>query len=126
MLAYFIARAVLRRRGKLVSKRGFGVGADLQRLSEVPRVRICEVSIADRDVVLLGLVPARLEDAASEVAGEFSIALSASDPEFDLLCEWLRRGSDLGVVFPAGGRLIRLRNVEDLQPVTLRRANNHT
>jgi hypothetical protein len=121
---YLIARAILRRRASLVSRRGFGVGADLQRLNEVPRVRVCEVSITGPDVARLGLVPARTEDQTDVVTGDITVALCASDPEYALLCEWLEKGSDLGVVMPDGGRLIRLRNLDDLQPLTLRRIDS--
>jgi hypothetical protein len=120
---YLVARAILRRRATLVSRRGFGVGADLQRLNEVPRVRVCEVSITGPDVTRLGLVPARTEDQSNVVTGDISVALNSSDPEYALLREWLERGSDLGVVMPDGGELIRLRNLEDLQPLTLRRVD---
>jgi hypothetical protein len=123
-LVYLVARAILRRRASLVSKRGFGVAADVQRLNEVPRVRIREVSIAGPDIARLRLVPARTEDAARVVTGDIAVALNASDAEYALLREWLDRGSDLGIVMPEGTELIRLRNVEDLQPLTLRRVED--
>jgi hypothetical protein len=84
------------------------------------------VSITGPDIARLGLVPARAEDQTDFITGNISVALNASDPEYALLCEWLEKGSDLGVVIPDGGQLIRLRNLEDLQPLTLRRIDSST
>jgi hypothetical protein len=119
-----ISLTIWRRRATLVSKRGTGVRADVERLREVPRARLSDVSIVGRDVTRLVLVATRSEDRAEGVDGDFSVALNASDPEYETLREWLDRGSDLGVVLPPGGRLIRLRNLEDLQPLTLRRVDS--
>ena len=47
--------------------------------------------------------------------------MNENEPGYPLLREWIGRRAVLGVVLPPDSRLIRLRNLEDLQPLTLRR-----
>ena len=117
-----------------------GVRADLARLHDVPRVRVSELTITGPDVARLALVAAQGGDAditedSADAAGadqgtsvglEFSIAMNESDPGFPLLHDWIDRQCVLGVVMPPDSRLIRLRCLEDLQPLTLRRLGPRT
>jgi hypothetical protein len=82
------------------------------------------VSISALGVVRLSLIPARQEDQAKGLDGDFLVALTASDPEYLILREWLEHGSDVAVVMPPESNLIRLRNLADLQPLTLRRLDS--
>ena len=49
------------------------------------------------------------------------MSLGADDSGFDLLHEWRRSASPLAIVIPPGSRLVRLRSIDSLQPLTLRR-----
>ena len=134
-----VAITVWRRRGQLVSQRGMGVRADLERLRDVPRVRVSELTMTAPDVARLALVAAPGGDRNSTDAPtdtdtdggqrlglEFSIAMNESDPGYPLLNDWIDRQCVLGVVIPPDSRLIRLRCLEDLQPLTLRRVDLRT
>ena len=109
-----------------------GVRADLERLKEVPRVRVGELTMTGPDAARLVLVAVDAEEAegSEPVAGngtdpavglEFEIEMNEGEPGYPLLQEWIRRRSVLGVVLPPDSRLIRLRSLDDLQPLTLRR-----
>lgn len=119
------------RRAQLVSTRGIGLGADIELLRNVPRVRVSELTLTAPDTALLAIVAAheRTADDAQynpgdgDVGLEFSIAINESDPGFPLLREWKERQCVLGMVMPPDSRLIRLRCLEDLQPLTLRRTD---
>jgi hypothetical protein len=110
-----------------------GVNADIGRLNDVPRVRVSELTVTGPDEATLALVAAHdgdaggIEASAEERAGsanfvglEFAIAINETDPGFPLLHEWIDRQCVLGVVMPADSHLLRLRCLEDLQPLTLR------
>jgi hypothetical protein len=51
----------------------------------------------------------------------FVVSLKEGDSGYELLREWQRSGSSLALVIPPGSRLLRLRSIDNLQPVTLRR-----
>jgi hypothetical protein len=115
------------------------VRADLERLRAVPRVRVSELTMTGPDVARLGLIAApggdgdgtdaptgADTDAGERVGLEFSIAMNESDPGFPLLNDWIDRQCVLGVVMPPDSHLIRLRCLEDLQPLTLRRMGPRT
>jgi hypothetical protein len=135
--AVVIAITIWRRRKQLVSVRGMGVRADLMRLQEVPRVRVSNLKMTGPDAAHLALVsapegsgdggeepaPTKEEDA---IGLEFSIEMNESEPGWDLLREWIERQCVLGCVIPPDSRLIRLRCLEDLQPLTLRRLGPRT
>jgi len=134
-----IAITVWRRRAQLVSQRGMGVRADLERLRDVPRVRVSELTMTGPDVARLGLIaapggnrdgtdaPTEIDsDPGQRVELEYSIAMNESDPGFPLLNDWIDRQCVLGVVIPPDSKLIRLRCLEDLQPLTLRRVGPPT
>jgi hypothetical protein len=131
--AVVIAITIWRRRAQLVSTRGMGVRADLMRLNEVPRVRVTDLTMTGPDSAHLALVtaPVNGEDGAeppepthdeSSIGLEFSIEMNESEPGWALLREWMERQCVLGCVIPPDSRLIRLRCLEDLQPLTLRRS----
>jgi hypothetical protein len=124
-----IATTIWRRRAQLVGTRGMGVRADVARLHDVPRVRVRDLTMTDAESARLELVATDAPEGADAdgvngaqlVALEFSIALQESDPGFRLLHDWINRRCVLGIVMPADSRIIRLRCLEDLQPLTLRR-----
>jgi hypothetical protein len=125
LVAWWIARGIWRRRASLISTRGFGVRADVERLHDLPQVRVSDVKITDRNVARLVLADASVnDDGASDsnsVELVFSVELNESDRRFDLLREWFERQSVLGIVLSSENQIIRLRCLEDLCPLTLRR-----
>jgi hypothetical protein len=132
-----IAITIWRRRAQLVSTRGMGVRADLMRLKEVPRVRVSDLQMTGPDAAHLALVTAPADDGdgaeapegsddESSIGLEFSIEMNESEPGWALLRDWNERQCVLGCVIPPDSRLIRLRCLEDLQPLTLRRLGPRT
>jgi hypothetical protein len=126
LLNYYAVRAVWRRRSRIVPLRGFGTAADLGRLrQDVPRVRVRDISVVGPDETRLTVGPVRdpqdpdlgLDDAETE----YRIAMDERDPGFEILHDWLSDQTVLGIVLPPESRLIRLRSVDGLQPLTLRR-----
>jgi hypothetical protein len=49
------------------------------------------------------------------------VAIDADEPAFAILRDWQAEQQVLGVVAPNGSRILRLRALDDLQPLTLRR-----
>jgi len=91
----------------------------------VPRVRVQEVSVMGPDRVRLVLVAAgEDDDAATATETEYLVALDADEPTFDILHGWQASHQVLGAVVPGESRIIRLRSLDDLQPVTLRRVED--
>jgi hypothetical protein len=135
--AAVIAITIWRRRAQLVSVRGMGVRADLTRLHEVPRVRVSELTMTGPNAAHLALVAAtesngdgtESEEMTYEegsIGLEFSIEINESEPGWELLREWMQDQCVLGCVIPPDSRLIRLRCLDDLQPLTLRRLEPRT
>ena len=124
VVSAFVLVRLWRQRRSIVGQRGFGPGADIGRLHDVPRVRVESLTVEGEDRTRVLLLPAGDED--QELASEPRIgtnallALDERDPEFRILQGWQQHGSVLGMVEPSA-RLIRLRSLDDLQPVTLRR-----
>jgi len=131
-----VIRAVLRRRSRLVGQRGLGTGADVGRLrNDVPRVRIQSLVVVGPSRARLRFDPvsdsplgdATVGDAPEEgpaAAGsevEYLIEIDERASGFRILHDWLEHRSVLGIVMPSGTPLIRLRGIDDLQPLTLRR-----
>ena len=112
---------VLRRRPGLVSRRGMSIGADLGLLADAPRVRVTAVTMESPDLVRVVLTPE--EGNAAGTTQEFSARLSEEEFGLRLLQEWQRSGSQLAMVTPPGTHLVRLRSVDDLQHLTLRRVD---
>ncbi len=126
LVNYYAVRAVWRRRARLVPVRGYGPAADVGRLREdVPRVRVRALTVLGPDEarLTLGPVPDREESTGGSDGPEteYRIALDGRDPGFAILSDWLDDQTVLGAVLPEGTALIRLRSVDDLQPLTLRR-----
>jgi hypothetical protein len=116
---------VLRRRGEgLVARRGLSVGADLAALDSEPRAVVTALHLVGPDRARLVLEAEGSGPAGGFVdasGGEFEVALRAEDPGFDILRAWQQSRSVVAVVTPPGGRILRLRCLDDLQPLTLRR-----
>jgi hypothetical protein len=120
---------VRRRRHGLVAERGTSIGADLGALSDQPRVRVESVTREGPDRVRIVLAPddPRPGDSPEPVLPQdldFTVMLGDDDFGFEMLHKWKRSQDVLAVVVPPDSRLVRLRSVEDLQPLTLRRADN--
>jgi hypothetical protein len=107
------------RRHGLEAKRGLSIGADLGMLADTPRVRVEAVTTAGPDRVRLVLTPE-----ASEPDIDLVVSLHENDFGYELLREWRRAGTAVAIVMPEGSRIVRLRSVEDLQPLTLRRIDS--
>jgi hypothetical protein len=129
VLAWFAVSFVRSRRGTLVAKRGLSIGADLGSLSDQPRVRVEDVSVIGSDRVHLVLTPEpgpprdtrTIEPSDLDVV----VSLQHGDAGLDLLQEWRRSAQSLAMVVPPGSHLLRLRSVDDLQPLTLRRVDGN-
>ena len=133
-----IAITIYRRRASLIPQRGMGVRADLERLREVPRVTVSALTPTGPESARLQLVAASngehdvsngvdgalvvdpAGDDASTLGLEFLVALNETDPGWPLLHEWIERQCVLGFVIPPDSHVLRLRCLEDLQPLTLR------
>ena len=105
-----------------------GVRADVERLHDMPRVCVTDLTMTEPDVARLVLAPTTRDDLhASDtdiVEFEFLIAINESEYGFALLRQWREHQSVLGVVIPPESRIIRLRSLDDLQPLTLRRLDS--
>ena len=122
LLTWVAISAILRHRSEIVSVRGMSTTADIGRLHDMPRVQVRDLIVTGPDSARL--VVAATGDADGTGAGaesEFLIAINEGDPGFGLLHEWIDQASVLGIVVPPDSRLLRLRCVADLQPLTLRR-----
>jgi hypothetical protein len=124
LLAGFAVSFVQRRRRSLVPSRGTSIGADLGALSDQPRVRVRDVVMTGADCARLVLTP---ETGPIDHPGlmtspdlEFVVSLRRDDFGFELLQEWKRSASSIAMVTPPNSRLVRLRSIDDLQPLTLR------
>jgi len=124
-LSYLIISAIWRRRRSMVGVRGFGPTADIGRLHDVPRVRVGELTVIGPERARLVLVPA--SDAgvhAADAEAEYLVAVDAEEPAFDILRDWQANQRVLGAVAPNDSRILRLRSLDDLQPLTLRRLDD--
>jgi hypothetical protein len=119
---------VRRRRHGLVAERGMSVGADLGALSDQPRVRVQSVTSAGADRVRVVLTPdPGPGDGPGGVSSpelDLTVLLGEDDFGFEMLHQWKRSQDVLAVVIPPDSRIVRLRSVGDLQPLTLRRADD--
>jgi hypothetical protein len=116
VVGYGIYSVFRARRRSLVPERGLGVGADLGGLADAPRVRVGSVT---------RMAPDRVRVVFEQEEGpDMEVVVSLGDEEFGsaLLEEWQRDGSAIAMVIPPQSRLVRLRSVESLQHLTLRRA----
>jgi hypothetical protein len=122
-----IVVSFLRARGGIVSKRGMSIGADVASLSDQRRVRVVAVTSAGHDrvrVVLTAEAGGARELQAQETDDlDLVVALDPSDFGFGLLQQWAQSGSVLALVMPDETSIVRLRSLDDMQPVTLRRVD---
>jgi hypothetical protein len=120
-------RVLQQRRSSLVPKRGTSIGADLGALSDQPRVRVREVTTIGPDRVRLVLAPETDPADGPGLTTPSDLALVVSlreeEPGFELLHQWKRSASSLAIVIPPDSHLVRLRSIDDLQPLTLRRVD---
>lgn len=116
--SWLVFQYVQRNRRRLVPERGTSVGADLGALSDLPRVRVQSVTIHGPDQVRVVLTPESGTDL------DFLVSMTEDDFGFGLLNEWQQSGRPVAIVCPAGTRLVRLRSIDDLQPLTLRRVDS--
>ena len=107
------------RRHGLEATRGISIGADLGKLGDTPRVRVQAVTTDGPDRVRVILTPE-----ASEPDIDLVVALHESDFGYELLRDWQRANTAVAIVMPEGSRIVRLRSVDDLQPLTLRRLDS--
>lgn len=123
VLAVYAVVTGIRRSRTIVARRGLSIGADLGTLADRPRVVVREVTAAGPGRVRLVLAPeggSRDGDAPAEL--DLVVSLQEDEFGFQLLQEWRDAGSVVAVVFP-GTRLVRLRSVDSLQPLTLSRVD---
>lgn len=123
VLVVYAAVTGIRRSRTIVAKRGLSIGADLGTLSDRPRVVVREVTPTEPGCVHLVLAPEG-SSAGSDAWAELDFVVSLREEEFgyQLLREWQQAGSVVAVVLP-GNRLVRLRSVDSLQPLTLSRVD---
>jgi hypothetical protein len=125
LVSWLIVASIWRRRQSIVGRRGWGIRADVGRLHDVPRVRVQEVSVMGPEQVRLVLASARPDGAdggpAAAAETEYFVAVDADEPAFAILRGWQASQQELGAVVPTDSRIIRLRSLDDLQPLTLRR-----
>jgi hypothetical protein len=113
----FLVSVIQRRRRSLVGQRGMSIGADLGALSDQPRVRVADLTRVGPESTRLVLTPERAT--AEDLV--FVVSLKEGDSGYQLLEEWQRSSCWVAVVIPPGSRLVRLRSIDSLQPLTLRR-----
>ena len=124
-LTWLLWSAILRHRSQVVSVRGMSTTADVGRLHDMPRVQAHDLTMMGADSAYLTVVSLENPEGANpDAAGtesEFLIAINQGDPGWGILQDWIAHGTVLGIVVPPESRLLRLRSVDDLQPLTLRR-----
>ena len=120
LLAFSFVRS---RRRQLVPQRGFGVAADLGGLADAVHGRIRSVitTAPGRVRVVFATDAHPPQPAVADL--ELLVSLDEGDFGFGLLQEWQAAHSSVAMVMPPGGRLVRLRSVESLQHLTLRRVD---
>jgi hypothetical protein len=124
LLAWYVVSIVRRHRRGIVAERGMSVGADLGALADQPRVRVRAVTKAGPDRVRLVLTPETgpIDGPELPASPDLDLVVFLREEEFGfgLLHEWKRSESSLAIVVPPGSRIVRLRSIDDLQPLTLR------
>jgi hypothetical protein len=105
------------RRHGLEAKRGLSIGADLGKLADTPTVTVQAVSVADEGKVRVAFEQGDGTDL------DLVVSLKPDDFGYELLRQWQRAGSKVAIVMPPDSRIVRLRSVDDLQPLTLRRVD---
>jgi hypothetical protein len=126
LAAWYLVSTVRRHRHGIVAERGISVGADLASLGDKPRVRVRAVSIVGPDRVRLVLTPERDRGEELSMPSDLDLVVLLNEVGFgfDLLEEWRRSQSSIAIVMPPDSRIVRLRSIDDLQPLTLRRVDD--
>ena len=117
-VVWVVVAFVRNRRHGLEAKRGVSIGADLGKLADTPQVTVQAVTTTAPDRVRVVLTSQSGPDL------DFVVSLSEQDFGFGLLRDWQRAGSAVAIVMPPDSHVVRLRSVEDLQPLTLRRVDD--
>jgi hypothetical protein len=128
LFAWYMVALVRRRRRGIVAERGMSIGADIAALADQPRVRVRALSEAGPGRAMLVLSPegdTQAGDAYEGVAAapdlEVLVDLRTEDFGFRQLQEWQHSQSALAIVMPPDSHVLRLRAIDDMQPLTLRR-----
>jgi hypothetical protein len=125
--AGFVLVMVDRHRRGLVAERGTSIGSDLGALADQPRVRILTVTQEGPDRVRVVLIPdehpVNSPRLATSADLDLVVSLNEDESGLALLREWKRSESWLAIVFPPDSHLVRLRSIDSLQPLTLRRVD---
>lgn len=117
LVTWAVVSFVRSRRHGLEAKRGLSIGADLGMLADAPRVVVQAVTTTDPDTVRLVLTP----DSGPDI--DLVVSLKEGEFGFEVLRQWQRARTAVAMVMPPGSHIVRLRSVEDLQPLTLRRVD---
>jgi hypothetical protein len=108
----------------IVARRGLSIGADLGTLADKARVRVRAVTQEGPEHVRLVLTPERgpVEDPDLVTSSDMDLVVLLSEADFGcgLLQQWQESATVLAIVMPQGSRIVRLRAMDDLQPLTLR------
>jgi hypothetical protein len=127
LVAWSVVSVIRRHRRGLVAERGTSIGADLGALSDQPCVRVKAVTDAGPGHVLLILTPEPGPDDGLDVStpADLEVLVNLREEEFGfgLLQGWKQSHTLLAIVMPPDSRILRLRAVEDLQPLTLSRVH---
>jgi hypothetical protein len=125
VVVWFVIALVQRRRRGLVAERGTSIGADLGTMNDQPRVRVSAVTKAgpDRVRVVLTSVDGGDPVVPDTADTELLVFLREEEVGFDTLEDWKKRQKTLAIVMVPGNELVRLRSIDDLQPLTLRRVS---
>jgi len=126
MVAFLVlyVGAIVRRGGRgIVAKRGMSIGADLGTLATRPRVLVRSVIQEGPERVRLILTPEADGSEAGGSENDVDLVVHLGDDEFGfgLLHEWKRSQTPIALVLPPDSHIVRLRSIEDLQHLTLRR-----
>jgi len=132
----------IRRSTGIVAQRGTGIRQDLGTMSDRPRIRVRSVTVTAPERVHLVLTPLpRSSHGGDSAKGDadpdpdadpepdpdpdpdpdldFDVILNESAFGFALLNQWQESQCSIAIVTPPGTRILRLRSIDDLQPLTL-------
>ena len=122
---WLVVSFVRRRRWGLEARRGLSIGADLGMLRDTPKVTVRAVEPAGPDSVRVIFTPQPSGEGGAAAPEppelDLRVSLTEGDSGFELLRQWQQAGTTVAIVMPADSHIVRLRSVEDLQPLTLRR-----
>jgi hypothetical protein len=128
LLAWGVVSILRRNRRGIVAERGMSIGADLGALADQPRVRVRAVTQEGADRVRLVLTPEAgpIDGSGPGTSPDLDLVVFLSEGDFGLrlLHEWEQTQGLVALVEPPGGRIVRLRSMADLQPLTLRRVDD--